>query len=153
MVQIGDKSWDARMLLVARLAVVIAVVLNDYWCCCCLVSSLALPIILILPSIHHCRLADHCRYLNCRHLRHRCQQAMAVENLYSKSYIHDDMTLDVFHLASHVVVVDVEALGRYHVDGTTVAGSLAHFGEPAEDWAAGLVIVVAELGFQCSSVS
>lgn len=59
------------------------------------------------------------------------------------------MTLDVFHLANHVVVVDVEALGRCHVDGSTVAGSLAHFGEPAEDWAAGLVIVVAELGFQC----
>lgn len=39
-------------------------------------------------------------------------------------------------------------LGRYHADGSTV-GSLAHFGEPAEGWAAGLVIVVAELGFQC----
>lgn len=67
------------------------------------------------------------------------------------SYSHDDMKLDVFHLASRVTVADAEPMAHWHADVSTV-GSLAHFGEPAEGWAAGLVIVVAEWEFQCLKV-
>lgn len=57
------------------------------------------------------------------------------------------MMLDVFHLISHVRVVDVEVSVHCPIDVSTVDSP--HFCEPAVDLVAGLVIVVAESGFQC----
>lgn len=78
---IGDrKDWDAKKRR-AALAVAIAVVLNGCWCCCQLALSLMCPKGPDGLSVHRCRSADRCRYLNYRHQTHRCQPAMAVMNL------------------------------------------------------------------------
>jgi hypothetical protein len=58
------------------------------------------------------------------------------------------MMLDVFHLISHVRAVDVEVSVHCPIDVSVV--DFQHFSrEPAVDLVAGLVIVVAELVFQC----
>lgn len=93
-----SRSWDVRMFQAVVVAVAVVVLM---------LHSQPLPTILTLLWSHHYKLADHCRYLNCRRLIHRCRLDLVAMILGKKKL---ELVLSSFGLKKSLKIFSINKL-------------------------------------------